>query len=196
MFGRARCLCAAIIFWSVPSIASTVSMTYELTPLGGNVYRYDYSVDNNGSLGAGVPIELFDIFFNPALYDEASLTVATPSPLSTQWSETFLGSLPGIPAAYDALALSGGIPDGSTVSGFAVQFTWLGNGTPGSQPFSIYSANFDLLQNGTTAPGNTVPEPSFVWALGIALASAALVRHWRLCKTAAAEHVCCGAGRQ
>ena len=161
MFFRACGACVAIILLSTQAVAGTVSIDYNLTGLGGNVYRYNYTVHNNGP----GPIQLFDIFFDPALYQESSLSVVTPSPLSSQWSEIFLSSLPGIPAAFDAMALNGGIPAENTVSGFAVQFNWLGQGVPGSQPFEIQDpVSFAVLQSGATAP-----EPAAVWMLGIGL---------------------------
>jgi hypothetical protein len=163
--------CAAIILLlSIQAPASTVLMSYDVTGLGGNVYRYDYSIYNNGTLGAGVPILLFDVLFDPAIYQESSLSIVTPSSLQAQWSELLLASAPGVPALYDVMALNGGIPDGSTVSGFAVQFAWLGQGDPGFQPFKIYSPDdYVLLQSGDTV--NTgVPEPSVFCVLGISLA--------------------------
>jgi len=164
---RSCVLCAGIgLLLSNQAVANTVVFGYSLTGLGSNVYRYDYSIYNNGSLGAGVPIQLFDILFDTGLYLDSSLLIVTPAPLQSQWSETWLSQLPQLPAAYDVLALGGGIPVGSWVSGFAVQFTWLGPGLPGSQPFRIYSPQtFEVLQT-----GNTSPEPSFFGALGLSLA--------------------------
>lgn len=142
---------------SAQPLAGTITVHYNLTSLGGNVYRYVYSITNNGSLGSGAPVQLFDILFDPSLYRETSLQIATPSSLQSQWSEQLLVSLPGVPAAYDALALRGGILAGSTISGFSVQFTWLGSGVPGSQPFQVFNpSTFQLLQTGQTA-GDTPP---------------------------------------
>ena len=137
---------------SSQTAGGTISVSYDLVPMGGNVYRYVYSITNNGSLGSNVRVQLFDILFDTSLYREPSLQIVTPVNLSAQWSQLLLTSLPGVPAAYDALALQGGIPPGSMVSGFAVQFTWLGSGTPGSQPFQIFDpTTFQLLQTGQTA---------------------------------------------
>jgi hypothetical protein len=168
-------LCAAVmLLLSLPASAVTAVMLYNTTPLGGSVYRYDYSIQNNGSLGAGVPIQLFDILFDPSLYLESSLLSVTPDPPASQWTEQFLTSLPGVPAAYDVMALGGGIPDGSTVSGFAVRFTWLGPGLPGSQPYRIYSpSTFELLESGITG----APEPAGFCLIGISLALGAWKRY-------------------
>lgn len=150
--------------------AQAVSIQYDVAALGGNQYRYDYSITNDGALGLGTAIQLFDIFFDPANYLEPSLTIATPAPLGQDWDQLILASAPGVPAAYDALALAGGIANGATVGGFAVDFTWIGTGVPGSQPFAIYDpSTFDLLSEGTTTA--VVPIPAAAWLLGSGFAA-------------------------
>jgi hypothetical protein len=140
---------------------------YGVTTLGGGEYQYNYSVFNDGSLGAGVPIQLFDIFFNPALYQAGSLDIVTPNPPSSDWSEVILASVGTNPADYDALALHGGIPVGHAVSGFAVRFEWIGPGLPSAQPFEISDPNtFAVLQSGET---ETAPEPSTLWMLALSI---------------------------
>lgn len=147
-----------------------VSVQYELLPMGGSNYRYVYTVSNDGSLGAGIAIGLFDVLFDPALYDESLLTITTPAPLSSNWDEILLASAPGVPAAYDVMALAGGIPVGATVGGFAVDFTWFGSGTPGNQPFAIYDPDsFVLLDQGMTSNLAAVPVPAAAWLLGSGL---------------------------
>jgi hypothetical protein len=152
----------AIVCTALPTYATVVQ--YQLLPLGGNDYRYVYTVTNDGSLGAGTAIELFDILFDPQRYDESTLQITTPAPLTNDWDQIFLASAPGVPAAYDAYALAGGITDGGLMSGFAVDFTWIGSGLPGSQPFVIYDPNsFDQLEAGTTV--SSVPVPTAWWLL-------------------------------
>jgi len=168
----AGCGSIMVLLGAASAHAGSAVFVYQVTPLGGNVFQYTYSVFNNSALGPGVAIQLFDIEFDPTLYDENSLTSMTPSPLNTQWSEQFLTPVPPLPAAYDVFALAGGIPDGATVSGFAVRFTWLGQGSPGAQPFEIFDTEtFDLLQSGATG---TASEPSTVFLIGISLAFCAL----------------------
>ncbi len=73
---------------------------------------------------------------------------------------------------YDALALSVGIPAGGTVSGFAVQFNWIGSGEPGAQPFQIFDPDtFQLLQTGQTFSAQPIPAASTLSLilLGIAI---------------------------
>lgn len=144
------------------AVPPSTSIQYTVVPVGGNVYRYVYSITNNAAQG-GTSVQLFDILFDTTLYDEPSLQIVTPSGLHTQWSEILLNTVGvDVPALYDALSLTGGIPPGSTVSGFSVQFTWLGPGTPGSQPFQVYDPNtFQLLQTGqSTAIPSPVPTPA------------------------------------
>lgn len=165
------------LFAAVPAVANTI--TFNLQNLGSNTFRYTYTVSNDGTLGPGVSIRLFDILFDPALYDETSLTIVTPGPLNSQWSQQILLSVPGVPAAYDAYAISLGIPSGQSVTGFAVEFTWLGGPAgPGVQPFEIYDPNtFALLESGTTsANAAAVPEPSSLALLGIGLSAIVLIR--------------------
>jgi hypothetical protein len=180
---RSSKLAAALfLLASVQTLTAAVSVQYNLVPVGGNVYRYVYTVTNDGSLGGGAAVMLFDILFDASRYQALSI-VSSPNISPAQWSQTILSALPGVPAAYDSFALQGGIAAGTSVSGFAVQFTWLGPGLPGSQPFQISNpSTFTLLQSGTTfqptsaQPPSTVPTAS-TWSLiligvGLALTAA------------------------
>ena len=160
---------------STTAATAAVSIQYSVVPVSGNVYRYVYSISNSGG---GSAVQLFDILFDTSLYQEASLQIVTPAPLSTQWTQKILSSVPpAVPAAYTALSLTGGIPAGSTVSGFSVQFTWLGSGVPGAQPFEIFDATtFNLVQSGATSSTPlTVPTASTLSLalLGVGLCAAA-----------------------
>lgn len=141
-----------VLCMGVPVVADAITISYALESLGGANYRATYTVTNNGSLGAATSVGLFSIAFDPALYHEASLSIVTPASIRAEWNEAILASAPGVPALYDALATAGGIPVGSAVTGFAVTFSWIGPGTPGAQPFTIYNpATFAVLETGATA---------------------------------------------
>ncbi len=173
---RSRCLASASVVVALlcaSSPAFAISITSETVSLGGTTYRSVYSVTNDGSLGVGVAVGLFDILFDPAVYLESSLAIVTPTPLNTEWDQLILASGPGVFPAFDALALAGGIAEGDTVSGFALEYDWLGAGTPGVQPFEVYDPDtFELLEQGQTVTGSvTVPEPGAVWLLAIGLVS-------------------------
>jgi len=141
--------------------ASATIIDYHLVSLGGSSYRYEYKLMNDGSLGAGVPVKWYDITFNSSLYDEPSLLIVTPDPPASDWDEQIFSTGLLVEPVYDVFALSGGIAVGGTVSGFSVQFTWLGAGIPGVQSFEVYDPNtFDLLESGRTQPADgAVPEP-------------------------------------
>lgn len=149
------------------SSAPATSIDCQLQSLGGGTYQCTYTVTNNGSLGSA-SISEFDLLFDPALYAESSLTITTAGPVAGNWSEMLLASAPGVPAAYDALALGAGIGKGSSVTGFSLDFRWLGTGTPGPQEFEIYDpATFALLESGETDAGGTGPPPPPPPATGV-----------------------------
>jgi hypothetical protein len=134
------------------STAHAITVQYELIPLGGNQYRYVYTVTNDGSLGAGVAVKLFDLVFDSASYQETSLAIVTSAPLNSQWDEFILSSILDVPAAYSAFSSTIGIAQGETVSGFAVEFEWIGSAAiPGAQAFQVFDPNtFELLEEGIT----------------------------------------------
>ena len=150
MFSKNRVFVFFLIFF-LPVTSYAISIDYQLQNIGGNRYQYVYTVTNDGSLGAGVPVRLFDVLFDITLYDENTLAITTTAPLSADWNEMILLPVPGDPTAYDAFSATVGIPVGQSVSGFTVAFDWLGAGTPGTQPFEIYDpTTFALLESGTT----------------------------------------------
>jgi hypothetical protein len=176
----AKSICLAILggLGAVPLEAQAVHIEYEWVALGGTAYRYDYTVSNDGSLGVGVSLQIFDILFDPGLYQETSLTIVTSDPPAADWTETLFPANPTVgefSAFYDAQARYGGIPVGTSVSGFAVEFAWLGGPTgPGTQPFRIYDAlTFALLEEGATQlqspPCTRCPAPGTLPLLGLGL---------------------------
>jgi hypothetical protein len=157
-------LLAACATLASASYAGAFVISYSLVDLGGNRFRYEYTISNDPAQpGAGI----VDLLFDPSLYDQASLTDASSGPATTDWNRTFLASGIGVPVAFDALATSGAIPAGGSSSGLAVEFRWLGAGSPGAQDFEIYDpVSFARLGRGTTAAtaadadGDGVPDPS------------------------------------
>lgn len=142
---RSGILTAAVIIFSFQAIANSLPFSYSLFYLGGEEYQYDYSIYNNGSLGSGVALQLFDLYFDPALYTVLS------SATSSQWSGQVFPAGGGLPADFDVLAVNGGTAPQSTATGFSVDFDWLGQGLPGSQPFTVSDPNsFATIQSGNT----------------------------------------------
>lgn len=139
------------------SRSEAVTIRYDVVPLGGQTYQYVYTVENDGAPGAA-PVRLFDVSFDPDLYETVSLTQTTPAPLSNAWSQDFLSAVPGVAAAYDVSATGGGVGVGQVASGFSVRFLWLGEGLPGAQPFEIYDpTTFARIGQGVTVPAPLTP---------------------------------------
>lgn len=166
--------CELVVFLGLATLfvspAHAISITTALTDLGSNSYRYAYTVTNDGSLGSGVSLGLFDLWFDPVLYDEASLTPVSSSAVMNDWLETILASAPGgVPALYDVSALGTGLAVGQSLSGFAVQFTWLGTAAPPlTQAFEVYDpTTFALLESGMTVSNTPVPEPATLSLLAL-----------------------------
>lgn len=176
-------LCMLSIVAAVQTASATL-IEYDLTPTGGNNYRYEYTITNDGSLGAGFALEWFAVLFDPALYDESSLAIVTTDPPASSWDELILGSGLLIDAAYDVFALAGGIGDGDSVSGFAVEFSWIGTGTPSVQGYEIYDPNsFSLLETGLTRSTTLVPEPGTLALLLLSAVAVTAMRRRKCQKT-------------
>ncbi|RLA25986.1 MAG: hypothetical protein DRQ62_00970 [Gammaproteobacteria bacterium] len=128
---------------------------YQVTEISGNTYEYQYTVGNQSA----ADIEEFTIYFDLGLYENLLLT-ASPA----DWDSIVDQPDPSIPddGYFDSLALTTGIsPDGS-LSGFSVQFDYLGTGTPGSQFFEIIDPiSFQPISDDYTQPlpVENVPEP-------------------------------------
>jgi len=131
----------------------------DVTP-GQNLYRYAYTLSGfPHPAGFGFSVE-----FDRESY--ASLQSPPPAP-GPGWDAVALQPDPLLSSEgqYDARALVGS-PNPS--ASFAIDFVWLGDGTPGSQPFTVYDAAFAPVES-----GQTVPEPGL--AFGV-LGGAALLR--------------------
>ena len=142
-------LLAVCLLTGVPT-AAAAKLSYSLTHVGGDTWEYRYTLTHDGT-PPWAPIEAFAIGFDPALYNEPSLEITTPVPLSTQWDERLLASSLVLNAFYDVEALAGGIAEGESTNGFSVRVEWLGAGIPGAQNFWIFSpGNPNPVQQGQT----------------------------------------------
>jgi len=187
MASLSRWLCAVIFsaLWglgsAIDAFAAPIELSYELRPLASpSRYEYTYTLSNVSFAGA---LKWFSVDFDPARYDESSLVV-TSSGLG-DWTQQILGSVPGIPAQYDAYkGIGPGIAMGEFASGFKVEFTWLGAGAPGSQAFTLWDpTTLDVLFTGISTAGGTtpIPEPATAALLlaGVALVAVATRRRRR-----------------
>jgi len=131
--------------------------------LGGTSFRYTYDFTTL-SLQANQEV---DIRFSPTLYSTLTNGVAGSGFSLAVFQPN---NPPGAFGDYAALAL---VNNPSLTGPFRVDFTFLGAGSPGAQPFFInqYDAagNFlRIVDSGTTTPpGGNVPEPA-TWLLGAA----------------------------
>ncbi len=147
-------VCVGCLLAPMTSGAITIDAT--LASLGGNSYRFDYTMTNDGSLGAGVSIESFDISFLDSLITGwTEIGVA-----AGDWDE-FSGPVASDDFFGADLISGSGIAVGASES-FSVSFDWSGIGLPASQKFTIYDlATYGDLEIGqTTVAASSVPVPA------------------------------------
>jgi hypothetical protein len=133
------------------STANAAMVEYSLTALGGDVWRYDYTVSNIG------PAENFDEF--TVYFDTPGVTGITAIATPAGWSSLVVQPDPLLPDAgfFDALNLSGAVPAASVIPGFSVSFSYLAGLTPGAQRFDlVISEPFETVYSGITS---TTPSP-------------------------------------
>jgi len=156
-----------------PMPAQAITIFYQATDLadavpGEDLWQYSYTVtDFVFPMNWG-----FSIFFALGLYEDLE---DPPPVVNADWDVLSIQPDPNLPddGFYDALAL---VDNASLADTFLVSFTWLGGGTPGSQPFTVneFDEQGVCLQcpflTGETVPvGQTVPEPSTVVLVGTGL---------------------------
>lgn len=153
----------SVLLLALPFTSIAINISYEAfnltdTTVGEDLWRYDYTVSDHSFLAD----EGFLIFFDYTLYGDLQDTPPLPN---IDWDPLTLDPdpllIPPDPGNYDALALS---DNASLLDLFTVEFIWLGTGTPGSQRFELYDANYQSTYGGRTTGGAPIPEPS-TWAL-------------------------------
>jgi hypothetical protein len=142
--------------------AGAVTIDFQTTNLGQNLYRLSYLV-------SGIQFQTnqeLDIRFDPALYGALTNGVAGPG-----YDLLLLqpGNPPGTFGDYSALAL---VDNPSLSTPFQVDVRFLGAGLPGPQPFLVNQLAPDGTLMSEVAHGNTgvsdgaAPEPAG-WALAV-----------------------------
>jgi hypothetical protein len=159
-------LLAALAFHTT---AHATLIDFTAQSVGGNTWRYDYSVTNDTLTD---PLEEFTIFFDRNFYSNLQVA-ASPS----GWDSLVVQPDLNIPdhGFFDSLSLMGGLLPGQTASGFSVLFDWTGTSEPGGQSFSVVDPeSFEPIDGGTTRRPNapppvSVPEPGtlILFALGL-----------------------------
>ena len=151
------------------NFAKAAIIGFTVNSLGGNNWRYEYTVANNSPS----VLEEFTIFF-----DEAKVMSIFNASGPDGWDLLLIQPDPALPAAgfFDALSLDGGLALGGAAS-FAVDFEYFGSGTPGAQQFAVIDPlTFQIIDNGMTQGPASVPVPATVWLMLPAIAAMALAR--------------------
>jgi hypothetical protein len=143
-------LCA--VFFASSLTAGVIN--FQVSNLGLNSYRYTYVLTGSAFLTN----QELDIQFDPALYSALSNGIA-----GSGFNLILLqpNNPPGLFGDYSVLAL---IDNPSLAGPFSVDFTFLGPGQPGAQPYSFnqLDANHKIvrtIESGTTG----IPEPASFW---------------------------------
>jgi hypothetical protein len=140
---------------SLPAGVHAQTISYTATDVSGSTWDYNYTITNNTTS----TINEFTIFATLGQYSNLSVASSASS-----FNSVVAQPDPGIPADgyFDAQANSAGLSAGATLSGFSMQFNYLGSGTPGSQLFNIIDPNtYNTLAAGYTTAGSIttqVPE--------------------------------------
>jgi hypothetical protein len=125
--------------------AQTADIVYSTTELssdasaGTSTWQYNYTITNTTPGGAALPaIDEFTIYYTLGTYSNMSI-VSSPG----NWSSLVAQPDPVLAADgfFDAEANNAGLAAGASVANFSVDFTFLGQGTPGSQLFNIVDFN-------------------------------------------------------
>ena len=133
------------------------------TIAGSDLWRYDYQL--GGSVGS---FESVNLLYSPMSYSDLDLKSALDS---SRWSSLVIPPAPAGPAD-GILSLTAVAPQGaSEQTNFALEFIWLGSGTPGAQPFELLDDSFNVIASGSTVPLGTpaIPEPGSLPLLAGAL---------------------------
>jgi outer membrane protein assembly factor BamB len=132
------------------SSALATQVTFVTEDIGSGQWVYHYNLINDT---LNDPLEQFVIWFEPWLYE--NLSIVSDPHIGYDWYQDTVEPDPVwlYYGAYRALAWDEGIPIGDSESGFAVRFTYLGEGTPGQQEFDIVDPNeYVSLEAGWTTP--------------------------------------------
>lgn len=160
-------LTAAACYSLLFGAAQATKIESRFVQLSGPSWTAEFIVTNDGTVPS---VGEFTVYFDENLY--SYLTIIT-SP--TTWDTIAIQPDTGIPASgyVDSLAIAPGaaLTDSQSQGDFKVGFTLLGGGTPGSQPFEIVDASYQLIESGSTVftVTSAVPEPDTMWILGIGL---------------------------
>ncbi len=145
------------ILLNSPALVSATNIFFENKNIIDNVWETKYTLVN---YTLDLEIKAFSVFFDFNLYENIT------SPLSpSDWETLVIQSDLILPddGFYDAQSLNSGLGLKKALTGFSVQFTYLGPGEPGQQPFVIFDPlTFNEIELGTT---KVAPLPGSVYLL-------------------------------
>ncbi len=146
--------------------ATAASIVYEAVDLADTTPGEDLWLHRYQVLDAVFPAGTgFSVFFAVGSYEQLAAGAAPDA----DWDVLAIEPDTGLSSDgfFDALALAGP----ASLSGtFEVRFVWLGSGSPGAQPFTLYDADFETIGSGETTP---IPEPTTLSALALGVAGLA-----------------------
>ncbi|WDE07247.1 hypothetical protein SG34_010355 [Thalassomonas viridans] len=160
-------LVAALLLTGSLSTHATL-ITSDLVQLDANTWQSTYKVTNDT---LPFDIEEFSIYFDFSLFENLVATGAPPD-----WDPLVIQPDIGLPddGFYDALALAAGVIPGGMLSGFMIEFDYLGLDLPPAMPFDILDPfTFDILDSGevtfTSITQLPVPAPAPLGLLALGL---------------------------
>jgi hypothetical protein len=159
------------------------------SPLEASMIQYQATNPGSGDWDYTYTLSGFDLTANEFIaiyFDIGSDSNLDPSPVSPNpdWLLQVFQPDPGIPADGE-LDLIAGVDSPSLSGQFTETFSFSGSGTPGSQSFTVYDADFNDIFDGQTASQSAAqsPEPStllLLLAAGlVGLAMARWKARWR-----------------
>ena len=149
LVNKSKWLLVMALAWA--SSAQAASIVCSVNALGGDLWRYTYTLDNTAG---AVEFDQFTVYF-----DLPNVSALVGFTSSAGWDSLIVQPDPNLPDAgfFDALHLAGAVAPGSTVAGFSVDFSYATGQTPGAQRFELVtSATSQTVFSGITS---AVPKP-------------------------------------
>jgi hypothetical protein len=171
---RSKLFLAIVIGMMASAPAAAAFVFYDITNVAQDVWEYQYSIEG--------PVEEFSIYFDLGPDSQVQHANLEISAAPDGWDPLLLLPDPGLPHAglLDGLALLGGLLPEQILDGFAVRFSWLGDGVPPAQRWEFVDPRtFDVLASGITSRRNSVSvtEPNVSWLLLMAGFALLVTRH-------------------